>query len=141
LKELSPLAAPDPFAFRAVWGIPVRDRHGFDLLVARQLLWIPHASAIVRRILFTADEKPICPACNQEVVTGAPSIICAAILADQAAQRELQRDPRFIATRDPDALEAWWLVHGDCHDKLNRQRIRHLNERIELALRATTRVN
>lgn len=134
------LTGPDPFAYRAVWGMPVKSRHAFDLLVARQLIWMPHAARTVRTMLFDEDQ-PICPACGQKVTTGTPSIICAAVLADAVLQAQIVDDPRIIATRHPDSLEAWWLVHGTCFDSLSRQNVRELNQRIELALRAATRAN
>lgn len=131
----------DPFAYRAVWGFPVQSREGFDLLVARQLLWLQHAAPAVRQILFTEDEQPICPACGEVVTTGTPAVVCAAVLADRELQEHLARDPRVIATKSPDSDEAWWLLHGTCHDGLSRARVQELNQRIELALRAQTRVN
>jgi hypothetical protein len=141
MSEPDSLTGPDPFTYRVVWGVPVRDRDGFDLLVARQLLWQPYAAAAVRRLLLTDHNQPICPACETPVTTGAPSIICAAVLADRPLQEEIERDPRIIAVRNPDALEAWWLVHGDCWDQLTRARVQELNQRIELALRSATRSN
>jgi hypothetical protein len=132
---------PDPFTYRAVWGVPVTSRDAFDLLVARQLLWMPQASPDVRRMLFAEDGQPICPACGELVTTGTPAVVCVAVLADAALQAQIEDDPRIIATRDPDSLEAWWLVHGDCADKLTRERVHELNQRIELALRAATRGN
>jgi hypothetical protein len=139
--QLNPLTAPDPFAYRAVWGIPVKNRRGFDLLVARQLLWLPHARPSVRRMLFTEDEQPICPACGKLVTAGTPSVVCAALLADRDLQEQIARDPTLIATKEPDGQEAWWLLHGTCLDELTRARVQELNQRIELALRAATRAN
>jgi hypothetical protein len=141
MNELNPLAAPDPYAYRAIWGIPPRDRRGFDLLVARQLLWLPYAKPTVRRMLFTEDEQPICPACGQLVTTGTPSVICVALLADRELQEQLERDPMTIVMKNPDSQEAWWLLHGTCVDELSRARVRELDQRIELALRADTRAN
>jgi hypothetical protein len=135
------ISAPDPFTYRAVWGLPVKSLHAFDLLVARQLLWLPHATKAVRRMLFNEDNEPVCPICGQLVATGDPAIICAAVLADRELQTKIEEDPRVIATRDPDALEAWWLVHGSCHDNLTHKRVGELNSRIELALRGGTRAN
>ena len=132
---------PDPYTYRAVWGMPVKSRHSFDLMVARQLLWMAHAAPTVRRMLFSEDGQPVCPVCGELVTTGSPSIICVAVLADPALQAQIAEDPRVIATRDPDSLEAWWLVHGTCHDTLTRERVGELNQRIELALRAPTRAN
>jgi hypothetical protein len=63
------------------------------------------------------------------------------VLADRPLQEEIERDPRIIAVRNPDALEAWWLVHGDCWDQLTQARVQELNQRIELALRSATRSN
>ena len=135
------LTGPDPFTYRAVWGVPVANRDAFDLIVARQLLWMPHAAPDVRRMLFAEEGQPICPVCGELVTTGTSSIVCVAILADPALQRQIEQDPRIIATRNPDGLEAWWLVHGDCADQLTRERVGELNQRIELALRAATRAN
>ena len=135
------ITGPDPFVYRAVWGVPVTSRDAFDLLVARQLLWMPQASPDVRRMLFAEDGQPICPVCGELVTTGTPSVVCMAVLADPGLQREIERDPRIMATRDPDNLEAWWLVHGTCLDTLTRGRVQELNQRIELALRAATRGN
>jgi len=135
------ITGPDPFTFRAVWGLPVRSRRAFDLLVARQLLWLPHATPTVRQMLFSEDREPICPACGELVTTGNPAIICVAVLADLELQAQIEIDPRVIATRNPDGLEAWWLVHGSCHDGLSRTRVDELNMRIELTLRAATRAN
>ena len=139
--ELNLLDLPDPFAYRSVWGVPVVSRHGFDLLVARQMIWLPYAKPSVRRMLFTEAEEPICPACGELVTTGAPAVVCVGVLADRQLQEEMERDPTVIATRDPDSQEAWWLLHGDCLDGLTRARRRELDQRIELALRAATRVN
>jgi hypothetical protein len=127
--------------FRAIWGIPPSSREGFDLLVGRQMIWMAHAAPAVREMFFTKAGEPICPVCEQLVTTGAPAVVCAAVLADPALQAEIQRDPTIIATRNPDAQEAWWLLHGDCHDQLDRARVQRLNERIELALRAGARSN
>jgi hypothetical protein len=102
---------------------------------------MPHAAPDVRRMLFAEDGQPICPVCGALVTTGTPSIVCVAVLADPAMQLQIEQDPRIIATRDPDGLEAWWLVHGDCADQLTRERVGELNQRIELALRAATRGN
>ncbi len=121
--------------------MPVTSRHGFDLMVARQLLWMPHAAPDVRHMLFDEDGQPVCPVCGETVTTGTSSIICVAVLADAPLRVQIKEDPRIIAARDPDGLEAWWLVHGDCADKLTRERVRQLNQRIELALRAATRGN
>jgi hypothetical protein len=132
---------PDPFVYRSVWGIPPSSREGFDLLVARQMIWMPYAAPQVRRMLFTESEEPICPACDQIVTQGTPSVICAAVLADRALQEALARDPTVIATKDPDAREAWWLMHGTCRDELTADRRRELDLRLELALRAETRTN
>jgi len=132
---------PDPFAFIAVWGIPPTSREGFDLLVGRQLLWQPRAAPAVRRMFLTEDGQPICPVCGEVVTPGAPAVVCAAVLADRALQEHLRRDPTIIATRSPDAREAWWLLHGACHESLDRTRIQQLNVRIELALRAAARTN
>ena len=135
------ITGPDPFTYRAVWGLPVKSRHAFDLMVARQLLWLPHATPAVRQMLFSEDRQPICPACGELVTTGNPAIICVAILADLQLQEQIEIDPRVIAARDPDSLEAWWLVHGACYDGLNRARVDELNMRIELTLRAAMRAN
>ena len=105
------------------------------------MIWMAHASPGVRSMFFTDAHEPICPVCGELVTTGAPSVVCAAVLADPQLQEAIQRDPTIIATRDPDAREAWWLVHGDCLDQLTRERVQQLNERIELALRAHTRSN
>jgi hypothetical protein len=137
----SSLTGPDPFAFIAVWGMPVTSRHAFDLMVARQLLWMPHAAPDVRRMLFAEDGQPICPVCGELVTMGRPSVICLAVLADPALQEQIKEDPRIMAARDPDRLEATWLVHGDCHEQLTGERVRELNQRIELTLRAATRGN
>jgi hypothetical protein len=132
---------PDPYTYRAVWGMPVKSRDAFDLMVARQLIWMGQAAPAVRRMLFTEDGQPVCPVCGELVTTGTPSIICVAVLADALLQAEIAEDPRIIAVRDPDSLEAWWLVHGTCHDTLTRERVTELNQRIELALRAATQSN
>ncbi len=136
----SPLAQ-DPYAYRAVWGIPARDLHAFDLLVARQMIWMPYAAPAVRRMLFDAEGQPICPVCEQVIATGTPTVICVAVLADRPLLEEMERDPRIMVIRDPDALEAWWLLHGDCLDALTADRRAELNQRIELALRAGARSN
>ena len=141
MSQLNPLTAPDPFAYRSIWGISVQSRRGFDLLVARQLLWLPHAKPAVRRMLFTEDEQPICPACGEVVAVGTPAVVCVGILADRELQDRLARNPSGIAARDPDGFEAWWLLHGTCHDGLSRERVHQLDQRIELALRADTRTN
>jgi hypothetical protein len=142
MSELNPLHAPDPFVYRAIWGVPVQSRDGFDLLVARQILWLPHAKPAVRTMLFTDDQQPICPACGERVTTGAPAVVGVAVLADRDLQVELEHDPRAIATRAPDGQEAWWLLHGACLDQLTPARIQELNQRLELALRAAaTRAN
>lgn len=121
--------------------MPVESRHGYDLLVARQLIWLPYARPAVRAQLFTADDRPICPACDEEVATGAPSVVGVAILADLVLQQRLKSDSAALFGRPPDGLEAWWLIHGDCFDALTRERINELNQRIELALRAEARAN
>jgi hypothetical protein len=121
--------------------MPVKSRHAFDLMVARQLLWMAHAAPTVRRMLFGLEGEPLCPVCSQAVATGTPAIICVGVLADPALQSQIQEDPRVIVTRDPDSLEAWWLVHGTCQDTLTEGRLRELNQRIELALRAATLSN
>ena len=131
----------DPYTYLAVWGIPPSSREGFDLLVARQMLWQPRAAPAVRQLFVSDDGQPLCPACGAVVETGAPAVVCAALLADPSLREQIQHDPTVIATRDPDALEAWWLLHGTCHDELTRARIQQLNERIELALRAASRSN
>ena len=92
-------------------------------------------------MLFSEGGEPLCPVCNGLVTTGASSVICVAVLADRVLQAQIKEDPRIIAARDPDSLEAWWLVHGDCLDKLTREKVQELNQRIELALRAATRGN
>jgi hypothetical protein len=137
----SGFTGPDPFTYRAVWGVPVNSRDGFDLLVARQLLWMPYAAPDVRRMLFAEDGQPICPVCGELVAAGASAVVCVAVLADPALQAQIAVDPRILATRDPDRLEAWWLVHGDCRDAITRERLQELNQRIELSLRAATREN
>jgi hypothetical protein len=104
-------------------------------------MWMPNAAPDVRAMLFTASGEPICPVCAEVVGTGAASIICMGVLADPGLQAEIAADPRIMATRDPDSLEAWWLVHGECADTLTRGRVQELNQRIELALRAATRAN
>ena len=139
--DLNPLTAPDPFLFRVVWGIPAKDQRGFDLLVARQLLWIPYARPAVRRLLFTADEQPLCPACNVVVTTGEPTVVCVAVLADRELQAQIEQDPTAMIVKDPDGREAWWLLHGACLDGLTAEKVSELNQRIELALRAETRTN
>jgi hypothetical protein len=141
MSGLGPLAAPDPYRYRAIWGIPVNSRRAFDLLVARQLIWLPHAKLAVRRLLFTDDEQPLCPACGEVVTTGTPSVVCVALLADRDLEEELARDPAAFAGRNPDSLEAWWLLHGTCFDGLTQARVGELDQRIELALRADARVN
>jgi len=138
---LSSLTGPDPFVYYAVWGMPVTSRDAFDLMVARQLLWMPHAAPEVRRMLFREGGQPVCPVCGELVTTGVSSIICVALLADAQLQAQIKEDPRIIAARDPDNLEAWCLVHGDCVAKLTRERVQELNQRLELALRAATRGN
>ncbi len=132
---------PDPYAYRAIWGIPARDLRSFDLLVARQMLWMPHAAPAVRRMLFDEEGQPICLVCEQVITTGTPTVICVAVLADMPLRDAMERDPRAMIVRDPDALEAWWLVHGDCLDALTAERRAELNQRIELALRAGARSN
>jgi len=141
MSELESLTGPNPFVYRAVWGMPVKSRDAFDLMVARQMLWLPHAEPAVRLMLFTQDHQPICPVCGELVLTGAPSVVCVAVLADTELQRQIEIDPRIIAVKDPDRREAWWLVHGDCLDGLTRERMAELNQRIELALRGGTRSN
>jgi hypothetical protein len=121
--------------------MPVTSRHGFDLMVARQMIWMAQAAPAVRGMLFSEDGQPLCPVCGELVTTGTPSIICVAVLADTILQAQIAEDPRIIATRDPDSLEAWWLVHGTCHDTVTRERVGELNQRIELALRAATQSN
>jgi hypothetical protein len=138
---MRPLSAPDPYEYRAIWGIRVKDRDSFDLLVARQLLWLPHARLAVRQLLFTDQQEPICPVCGQSVGTGALAVVCVAVLADRELQEELSRDPTLLVARAPDSREAWWITHGDCLDQLTSDRIGELNARIELALRADTRRN
>jgi hypothetical protein len=132
---------PDPYAYRVIWGIPAKDLQTFDLLVARQLLWMPQAAPAVRRMLFDAEGQPICPVCEEVLGTGSPSVICVAVLADRPLLDAMEDDPRVMIVRDPDALEAWWLVHGDCFDDLTQERVAALNQRIELALRAGARSN
>jgi len=141
LEQVTPLNAPDPYQYRSIWGIRVQNRDGFDLLVARQLLWLPYARPSVRRLLFTEDEQPICPICNVTVGTGTMAVIGVGVLADRELQEELARDPSMIVGRNPDSREAWWIVHGDCLDNLTPQRRAELDQRIELSLRADTRVN
>jgi hypothetical protein len=141
MPELNPLNAPDPFQYRAIWGIPVQNRRGFDLLVARQLIWLPHAKPAIRHMLFTDDEQPICPACGELITKGASSVVCVALLADPAMQARIAHDPREIVARDPDGREAWWLLHGACLDTLSRAKVEALDQRIELTLRADTRSN
>ncbi|MSQ24436.1 MAG: hypothetical protein EXR58_07825 [Chloroflexi bacterium] len=140
MTEFGPFA-PDPFRYRAIWGVRVDSSHGFDLLVARQLIWLPHAKPAVRQLLYAQDEQPICPACAEVVAPGSPSIVGTALLADRAQQEVLAKDPAAFASRSPDSLEAWWLVHGSCFDALTEDRIALLNQRIELALRTDTRFN
>jgi hypothetical protein len=139
-EPVSPIG-PDPYTYRAIWGIPAKDVQAFDLLVARQLLWMPHAAPAVRRMLFDEGGQPICPMCEEALATGASSVICMAVLADRPLLDALEDDPRVMIIRDPDTLEAWWLLHGDCFDDLTPGRVAELNERIELALRAGTRSN
>jgi hypothetical protein len=141
MSGLDSRIGPDPYVFRAIWGIPAKDVEAFDLLVARQLLWLPHAEPMVRRMLFDEDAQPICPVCEELLPTGAPSVICMAVLADRPLQSAMEDDPRSMIIRDPDGLEAWWLLHGDCFDELTQERVAELNQRIELALRAGTRAN
>ena len=141
MSELDFLMGPDPFAYRVVWGVPVKDRGGFDLLVARQMLWMPHAAPTVRGMLFTEDAQPVCPACDELVTTGAPTVVCMAVLADRELRELMDHDPREMVARSPDNLEAWWLLHGACLDELTPVRVQELNQRIELALRAGTRAN
>ncbi|HZT07347.1 MAG TPA: hypothetical protein VFC51_09975 [Chloroflexota bacterium] len=136
-----PFEAPDPFVFRAIWGIPASGAEGFNLLVARQMLWLHRAAPAIRSLLFTERDQPICPSCGEVVEPGAPSVICVALLADRALQDQLRRDVAAFAIREPDALEAWWLMHGDCRDHLTRGEVRVWNQRLELALRACTRSN
>ncbi len=132
---------PDPYVYRAVWGIPARDLHSFDLLVARQMIWMAHAAPAVRRMLFDEEGQPICPICEQVITTGTATVICVAVLADVPLLDAMERDARVMIIRDPDALEAWWLLHGDCLDTLTPERRAELNQRIELALRAGSRSN
>ena len=141
MTELNPLIVPDPYVYKSIWGIPVQNRRGFDLLVARQLIWLPHAKPAIRAMLFSDDEQPICPACGELVTTGASAVVCVALLADREAQERIAEDPREIVARNPDGREAWWLLHGDCLDTLTRARVDELNQRIELTLRADTRSN
>ncbi len=131
----------EPYQFRAIWGVPVESRRGFDLLVARQMIWLPFARLAVRRLLFASAEEPICPGCGAIVTTGDASVVCMAVLADPALQAQLKQDPSAVFGRPPDGLEAWWLVHGDCFDRLTQERVRELNLGIELALRADERLN
>jgi hypothetical protein len=138
---VQPLSAPDPYEFRSIWGIRAKDLRGFDLLVARQLLWLPHARPAVRKLLFTAKEQPLCPACGQVVGTGSMAVVCMALLADRELVDLLSRDPTLVVAREPDGREAWWITHGDCIDQLTAARTAELNERIELALRDDTRRN
>jgi hypothetical protein len=105
------------------------------------MAWLRHAAPSVRRLLFTVDRQPICPVCGRVVAAGAPAVVCAAVLADASLRRQLARSPGHIWTREPDVQEAWWQVHGDCHQQLRRQQVQELDERIELALRMSTRSN
>ncbi|MBI4213984.1 MAG: hypothetical protein HY534_06700 [Chloroflexi bacterium] len=132
---------PEPYQYRAIWGVPAHSRYAFDLLVARQLIWLAHAKAAVRQLLFTEDEQPICPACSRPVTTGTPSVMCVALLADRELQQLLARDPAAFASKEPSSEEAWWLTHGSCFDQLTPERRQRLDQRIELALRADTRTN
>lgn len=132
---------PDPYQYRAIWGVPVDSRRAFDLLVARQMIWLPNAKPAVRGMLFSDDEQPICPPCGELVTTGAASVVCMAVLADRTLQEQLKHDSAAMFGRAPDSREAWWLVHGDCFDGLTRARVAELNHRIELALRADDRSN
>lgn len=141
MTDRGPISVPDPYQYRAIWGIPVNSQRGYDLLVARQLIWLPYAKPAVRQILFTKDEQPICPACETVVTTGTPSIVAVAMLADRQLQDQLARDPAAFASQPPSSLEAWWLLHGDCFDRLTNERVGELNQRIELALRADVRTN
>jgi hypothetical protein len=135
------LSLPDPYQYRSIWGIRAKDLRSFDLLVARQLLWLPHARQSVRQLLFTDQEEPICPVCGEVVGTGAMAVVCMAVLADQELQDELSRDPTLVVARQPDGREAWWITHGDCLDALTTERQSELDRRVELALRAGTRLN
>jgi hypothetical protein len=141
MSQLDSPIGPDPYVYRAVWGLPAKDLHSFDLLVARQMIWMPYAAPAVRGMLFDVEGQPICPVCGELVTTGTPSVIGLAVLADRALQAAMEFDPRAMIIRDPDALEAWWLLHGDCLDTLTPDRVAELNQRIELALRAGTRAN
>lgn len=141
MNEPGSLIGPDPYVYRAIWGIPARDLRAFDLLVARQMLWLPHAAPAVRRMLFDEAGQPICPACQQLVTTGTPSVICVGVLADRPLLAAMASDPRAMIIREPDTLEAWWLLHGDCLDALTPARRAALDQRIELALRASARAN
>src|SRR5438445_7288333 len=87
------LRAPDPFTYRAIWGIPPSSREGFDLLVGRQMIWLAHAAPGVRSMFFTEAAEPICPACGELVTTGAPAVVCAAVLADPQLQEQISQDP------------------------------------------------
>src|SRR5437867_7608948 len=89
--------APDPYQYRAIWGISVESRRSFDLLVARQLIWIPYANPAIRQILFTPDQQPICPICAEVVITGNPTVVCVAFLADSELRAQLLRDPAAFA--------------------------------------------
>jgi hypothetical protein len=102
---------------------------------------MPHAAPVVRRMLFDEEGAPICPVCEQLVLTGAPTIICVAVLADRPLIAAMEEDPRWMIIREPDSLEAWWLLHGDCVDTVTNERVAELNQRIELALRAGSRSN
>ncbi len=135
------LNAPDPYEYRAIWGISVKSRRSFDLLVARQLIWIPYANPAIRHMLFTADQQPICLVCAEIVLTGNPTVVCVAFLADPELRAQLRRDPAAFAGRPPHSHEAWWLLHGDCFDHLSRERMGELDQRIELALRSDTVIN
>src|SRR5262245_54780207 len=119
---MNPLSAPDPFEYRSLWAIRVDTIRSFDLLVARQLLWLPHARPAVRSLLFAPDDQPICIACSRLIATGDASVISMAVLADLELQEKLAVNPNGIAARDPDGREAWWLLHGDCFDKLTPER-------------------
>ena len=141
MNDDSLIRVPDPYQYRAIWGVPVENRRAFDLLVARQMIWLPFAKPTVRTLLFTEDEQPICPACGEPVTTGAPSIVGVAVLTDRALQEQMKTDSAALFGRAPDSREAWWLVHGDCFDGLTQERVRELNQRIELALRADDRRN
>ena len=89
MNEFGSIDAPDPFQYRATWGVPVDSAHGFDLLIARQLIWLPHARPSVRQLLYTDDEQPICPACQRVVTPGSPAIAGAGLLADRQLQEVL----------------------------------------------------